>query len=263
MKKKIIIILIIIIHQLFLFSNPEKLHINKKNDFTIGVEFLISTPQLKFYNLKIEHLESKNIYYDKYPYSKTGYGFDDYEDSEYGWRWTFKRPAALTFNAGILLPITFSHFINDSIALGFTVKIGYLSSLFSLCSNENTVYLHNINFQFLLNNKIKLKSKKRLLLEYGLRFDIELFNFPFIVTTNYKVTNETVNFYLGSIFVNLGPMFNIGFENIFKNFSFNYLFFSGCTFGWQGFDKYNLDTNGLSINVLMGIIIRLNYYKSF
>lgn len=275
MKIKIFfLIYFVVLFNVYLSSIEDKL--KKYFDLNIGVEFQIVTAELKFYNLKLFNEYNDTINYDKYPYPNTGNGnyfcFNGKSNS-----WMLGVPIAVIINNGIKIPLSFSYYLNDSFSIGFNFSLGYLLGIFtcSLLTENSTYLLHTITSDLSFINKIgNKKNENKLLLELGLKTDFEILQNSFEHSGYYgqeSILEEDNNLYkvgaikgktyFGSLFIGLGPKFSFGFEKIKKNNYFNFLYFIGGSFGFQGFDNYKIDLNGMNINIYSGISLRLGYYK--
>ncbi len=208
----------------------EIIFFQRGNEISIGSGFYPLRFEVKYTGLK--HITDNSIFY-----SSDG-GF-------------------IMFKWGIMIPFSFSYNFNPYSSIGFLLEAGYAPGFFiATCMDEATVknnYINSIFFNLFFKHKFgDINKNFRFLLEYGVFMEID-------IPAERIIDDDPV--VAGDLFIDLGPELLLGFEYHKNNFSLEFGFFIGTTFGWQSFENYTIDTtNGWNINFINeGFKLRFSY----
>jgi hypothetical protein len=222
-------------------------------------------------------IEMKMLGYKKLRYDQNDKPKDDQIDIK----------SSNIFQLGVFIPVSFTYYISNRASTGAAFKFGYYGAV--TCHEFlNSPYYFSNTFSFYLAGRTKVLDRYnfdfRHIFEYGL-----LFNIDYVSKTNNNFINRGNGYYsenrvttknelydqYGALFLGTGPVFSYGFEQRINNFSYEFLFFQGFTYGPEAFyssslawyeEKLDTENNqtyksgGLNFNIILGIEFRFNYY---
>jgi hypothetical protein len=188
---------------------------------------------------------------------------------------------------GASISFAFSYYYNNRNSVGFVVKAGYLPSVVSPLFGIASPYyfMNTLSFDIRFRQKFMMRGNFsfRFVLEYGAELDLEFVNKThgrYVDRNNTLVENtvtsrDDLEKLFGEFFIGAGPVLSLGYEQRFKDFTYELLFFHALTFGGESFNNYKLESfqekidqttgesynvGGENINIMVGIELRFNFY---